>query len=205
MLLLLKRFPFCFFNLFFLFLYTVFTVEQHANKMFVIRESRTKYNKSGWTKHFVTILLLLPLMSLANCQLLSNTNNTQHSIKGSSINTIAINKTNTVSSVSSVSSENKTFDSDIKEFEGLMLDYIDDVLNRKIYQVMPGIFIKQSDTNNTQQEAKSFSNLQDDIQWTWNKLTNSNNLNVNVPKALQGTGRLFFFKGDCMFRFFNLI
>lgn len=177
--------------------YIVFTVEQHANKMFVISESRTKYNESGWTKHFVTMLLLLPLMSLANCQLLrndkKNSNNTEHSVKGSLINTIAINGTNTVSS--SVSSDNKTFDSDIKEFEGLMLDYIDDVLNRKIYQVMPGIFIKQSDTNNTQQEAKSFSNLHDDIQWTWNKLTNSNNLNVNVPKALQGTGRLFFFKG----------
>lgn len=196
MLLLLKGFLFCFFNLFFL----LFTVEHHANKMFVIRESRTKYNESGWTKHFVTILLLLSLMSFANCQLLRNdiksSNNTQHSVKGSSINTIAINETNTLLSSVSVSSHNKTFGSDIKEFEGLMLDYIDDVLNRKMYQVMPGIFIKQSDTNNTQQEAKSFSNLHDDIQWTWNKLTNSNNLNVNVPKALQGTGRLFFFKGD---------
>lgn len=167
--------------------------------MFVIRESRTKYNESGWTKHFVTMLLLLPLMSLVNCQLLRNdiksSNNTQHSVKESSINTIAINETNTVSS------NNKTSDSsDIKEFEGLMLDYIDDVLNRKIYQVMPGILVKQSDTNGTQQEhAKSFSNLHDDIQWTWNKLTGSNMLNVNVPKALQGTGRLFFFKGLCTF------
>ena len=186
-----KRFSFAFFLLV---PFTVFTLQQHVNKMFVFRESRTKYNESRWTKHFVIMLLLLSMMSLANCQLLKNdiisSKNTQ---KGNPINTIAINKTNTVSY------DNKTSDSDIKEFQGLMLDYIDDVLNRKIYQVMPGIFIKQTDTNNTQQ-AKSFSNLQDDIQWTWKKLTNSNVLNVNIPKALQGTGRLFFFKG-LLFRF----
>lgn len=82
----------------------------------------------------------------------------------------------------------------MEEFKSLMLEYVDDVLNREKINIMPGVYIQKLAINDTKDkiEKKSFD---ENLVWNVKKFIETHALRVELARATTETGRLFFFKG----------
>lgn len=93
------------------------------------------------------------------------------------------------------SEQSSKYASDMEEFKSIVLEYVDDVLNREKINIVPGVYIQKkvsNDKTNDSTEKKSFdknfySNLKE--------FTDTHSLRIDLARSMSETGRLFFFKG----------
>lgn len=82
----------------------------------------------------------------------------------------------------------------MEEFENVLSEYVEDVLNRKKINIMPGLYIQKIAKNNSEHkiEKKSFD---ENLIWNAKEFAETHVLRVDLARAMTETGRLFFFKG----------
>lgn len=91
----------------------------------------------------------------------------------------------------------KVEQSDMAEFESLLLEYMDDVLNRKQFEIIPGVLIKKdNETYETSVLDKSISrSFDENVLTSFKRFAATHTFDVDLPRLDEQTGRLFFFKG----------
>lgn len=82
----------------------------------------------------------------------------------------------------------------MEEFENVLFEYVDDVLNRKKINIMPGVYVEKKDGNKTNATIGRRSSDENLIS-TVKEFVDSHALRIDLARATSGTGRLFFFKG----------
>ncbi|KAG5671906.1 hypothetical protein PVAND_002075 [Polypedilum vanderplanki] len=85
--------------------------------------------------------------------------------------------------------------SDMEEFRNVMLEYVNDIMNRDAISILPGVSIEKKinlSNSNTLPQQKS---IDTSLITTIRHFTDSHVVKVNLARATSETGRLFFFKG----------
>lgn len=138
-------------------------------------------------KHSFKLLMVFALMVLGKCETQENdtiankTETQQHQ-------PTSLNKQSADIKNSGPSKEHST---DMEEFQTVMAEYVEDVLNREKINLMPGVYIEKKAAN-ISSEKKS---LDGDLITTIKRFGETHALRVDLARATTETGRLFFFKG----------
>lgn len=82
----------------------------------------------------------------------------------------------------------------MEEFKNVLFEYVDDVLNRKKIDIMPGVYVEKKDGNKTSENIGKRS-FDENLISTVKEFVDSHALRIDLARATSGTGRLFFFKG----------
>lgn len=148
--------------------------------------------------HAKLLLLFAVAVSLGNCELLkSNFENTLvNSTEARHHQPTSLNKHS--SDIKNSESHPAKYSSDMEEFENVLFEYVDDVLNRKKINVMPGVYVEKKDGNGTNPSLRRRS-LDENLISTVKEFVDSHALRIDLARATSGTGRLFFFKGKLTF------
>lgn len=142
------------------------------------------------------MLLLLSLICLGNCasenEILSNSS-TLVNMTEAEHEPVILNKDSI--GIRNSSEHLEKYSTDMEEFQNIMFEYIEDVLNRDKINIMPGVYIekKASNTSSDKFEKKS---LDESLVSTIKDFTDKHVLKVELARAMSETGRLFFFKGN---------
>lgn len=95
----------------------------------------------------------------------------------------------------------------IDNIKSMVLNYVDEALNRKSYEIISGLKIELDNRNFTNSrmlnafysEPKSFGSallsFDEQLLGRLENFAETHVINLNIPQAAQTTGRLFFFKG----------
>ena len=86
------------------------------------------------------------------------------------------------------------YSSDVDELRKVIVEYVEDVINRKTINLMPGIYIERKVDNLASKRFEKKS-LNDDLITTIKEFTDRHTLRIDLGRATTETGRLFFFKG----------
>jgi hypothetical protein len=145
------------------------------------RKSSSHSTAAMDTKRYsARLLVLLSLIALGRCE--ASGNSTQASSPSLSTQPRDIKH----------SGHSELYSSDMEEFKHVMLEYVEDVLGRKKINLLPGVSIERK-TMSDKIEAKSLdSNFMGSIK----RFVDTHSVSVDMARAAQATGRLFFFKGE---------
>lgn len=148
--------------------------------------------------HAKLLLLFAVAVSLGKCELLKpNFENTLvNSTEARHHQPTSLNKHS--SDIKNSESHPAKYSSDMEEFENVLFEYVDDVLNRKKINVMPGVYVEKKDGNGTNPSLRRRS-LDENLISTVKEFVDSHALRIDLARATSGTGRLFFFKGKLIF------
>lgn len=154
-------------------------------------------SRAEMDKYTAKLLILFSLICLGSCA--SENGILKNSSKGSTeVNTTAthapiLNKHST--DIKNTSEPLRKYSSDMEEFRDIMLEYVEDVLNRNKINIMPGVYIEKKASNATSHkiEKKSF---EESLISTIKDFADTHILKVELARAMSETGRLFFFKGN---------
>lgn len=95
----------------------------------------------------------------------------------------------------------------VDDIKSMVLNYVDEALNRKSYEIISGLKIELDKRNFTNSrminafddEPKSFGStllsFDEQLLGRLQHFAETHVINLNIPQAAQTTGRLFFFKG----------
>lgn len=153
--------------------------------------SAAKLNMNRHTK--LLIVLLFSILATGNCE--HSENKTENPL----VNTSEAQPTTVVPNKHLLdiknSEQSSKYASDMEEFKSIVLEYVDDVLNREKINIVPGVYIQKkasNDTTNNGIEKKSFDR---NLISSMKEFTDTHSLRVDLARAMTETGRLFFFKG----------
>lgn len=98
-----------------------------------------------------------------------------------------------------------------KELQQIILQYVDETLSRRTYEIINGLKIEIGNkttsgggiavagaSDESQRSARDNAPLEDQIYDRLRRFADTHVINLNIPRALQSTGRLFFFKGKSL-------
>lgn len=134
------------------------------------------------------LLMLFSVIAIGRCEL--SENHRQNTLANTSTHE---NQTATLNQ-RSTDIKNSEHSSDMEEFKSIMLEYVEDVLNREKINIMPGVFIEKLATNDTKDEMEKKS-FDENFIWNIKQFIDTHALRVDLARATTETGRLFFFKG----------
>ena len=149
-------------------------------------------------KYSTKLLILLSLICLVNC--VSENELLNNSDKGN----IIVNMTATygptailnkhLADIKNSTEHSEKYSTDMEEFQNIMFEYVDDVLNRNKIDIMPGVYVekKNSSASGDKIEKKSFERS---LVSAIKDFTDTHVIKIELSRAMTGTGRLFFFKG----------
>lgn len=144
--------------------------------------------------HAKLLVLLAVAISLGKAELLKQNfeNTLVNSTEARHHEPTSLNKHS--SDIKNSESHPATYSSDMAEFENVLFEYVDDVLNRKKINVMPGVYVEKKDGNTTSGSIRRRS-FDENLISTVKEFVDSHALRIDLARATSGTGRLFFFKG----------
>lgn len=95
-----------------------------------------------------------------------------------------------------------------KELQQIILQYVDETLSRRTYEIINGLKIEIGNrslsgggiavagaSDESQRSANDNTPLEEQIYDRLRRFADTHVINLNIPRALKSTGRLFFFKG----------
>lgn len=98
-----------------------------------------------------------------------------------------------------------------KELQQIILQYVDETLSRRTYEIINGLKIEIGNktlsgggiaiagtSDESQRSASDNVPLDEQIYDRLRRFADTHVINLNIPRALQSTGRLFFFKGKVL-------
>lgn len=98
-----------------------------------------------------------------------------------------------------------------KELQQIILQYVDETLSRRTYDIINGLKIEIGNktlsgggiaiagaSDESQRSASDNAPLDEQIYDRLRRFADTHVINLNIPRALKSTGRLFFFKGKCL-------
>lgn len=144
--------------------------------------------KKEMSKHYISLLVLFWLTSFCCGEVLPN--NTANGLRDTET---FYDKNAVLSKQKEISGHSAAYENDMQEFETVLSEYIQDVLNRKKINIMPGVYIQKKPTNDA--NKSNTKSVDKNLIWTFKRFTDTHALQIDMGRAFQGTGRLFFFKG----------
>lgn len=140
------------------------------------------------------LLILFTTIALGKCELSNQNfeNTLVNSTQARHHQPASLNKH--LSDIKNSESHPAKYSSDMEEFENVLFEYVDDVLNRKKIDIMPGVYVEKKDGNKTNENIGKRS-FDENLISTVKEFVDSHALRIDLARATSGTGRLFFFKG----------
>lgn len=150
-------------------------------------------SKHLWNYLFCVVLVFLSFISFGLCELSNHerirvTDEMMFGTKN--INTVL----NGMSRGIGISKE--AGHSDMAEFESLLLEYMNDVLNRNQFEIIPGVSIKKDNktVDSSYSDILASRSFDESVLASFKRFAETHTFDVDLPR-LDQTGRLFFFKG----------
>lgn len=145
------------------------------------------------------LLILFSLICLGNCasenELLNNSDKGKAAVNTTAHNEPTILNKHLIDNKNS-SEHSKKYSSDMEEFKDIMFEYAEDVLNRNKINIMPGVYIEKKALNDSSIDKIEKKSFDASLISTIEDFTDTHVLKIELSRAMTGTGRLFFFKGN---------
>lgn len=178
--------------------FIITTIRRHATLQLVIsmlsaivaRKSSLHATKTDMDQYATKLLILFTLIALGSCELSRSSDGKALANTSDARQPTILNQHSSIKN-SEHSDKSK---SDMEEFENVLSEYVEDVLNRKKINIGPGVYIQKIAKSKSEHkiEKKSFD---ENLIWTVKDFAETHALRVDLARAMTETGRLFFFKG----------